>query len=76
MPYTPKQVRLFQAIKHGMKPKKGGPSKATASRMLKEVGGKATRAPIDDSGKQLDNSPVIFHRKPVAQARKRVGKAR
>lgn len=50
MPYTPKQIRFFEGIKHGMKPRKGGPSKATATRMVNEVGGKATRPPIKAKG--------------------------
>jgi hypothetical protein len=36
MPFkSEKQKKFFQAIKHGMKPKKGvGPSKAVAEKML------------------------------------------
>lgn len=57
----------MRGIAHGMKPRKGGPSKAVARQFVKDA---------DDGGKQLDNTPVIFQKKPVAQARKRVRKAR
>ncbi len=47
MPYTERQVRLFQAVEHGFRPTRfKGPSPADASKMLAEVGGRATRPPV------------------------------
>lgn len=38
MPYTPKQIRFFAGIAHGMKPRNSiGPSPEASERMLHEV---------------------------------------
>lgn len=68
MPFkSAKQKKFFEAVAHGMKPKNGSKlSKKTAQKFILDSG--------DDSGLQLDNQPVIFKKKPIAQARKRKGK--
>ena len=68
---TAKQHRFMEMIAHGGKPKGGkGPSKAVAKEFVAADRGKK----FDDSDPSHDNP--IFGKKPIAQARKRVRKAR
>lgn len=56
-----KQHRFMEAVAHGMKPKKGkGPSVKVAKEFVR----------ADDTGKQLDDQPVVMGKKPLGQAQK------
>jgi hypothetical protein len=51
MPFkSKKQERFFQAIAHGMKPRKGGPSKAVARKFISDSQGYAGGGRITGSG--------------------------
>lgn len=65
MPWTPKQTRFFEAVKHGMKPKNG--SKLTpnkAANLLRE-------AREGDSGKGMALSEADYRPKKAKRGRVR-----